>query len=52
MTQTFQYTVRDRSGKLVKGTISAESQTMVMQRLKAAFDPARILNPGRFVGGI
>jgi type IV pilus assembly protein PilC len=35
MTQTFQYTVRDRSGKLVKGTISAENQTMVMQRLKA-----------------
>jgi type IV pilus assembly protein PilC len=35
MTQTFQYTVRDRSGKLVKGTISADNQTMVMQRLKA-----------------
>jgi type IV pilus assembly protein PilC len=35
MTTTFQYTVRDRSGKLVKGTISAENQTMVMQRLKA-----------------
>ncbi|HEY5200149.1 MAG TPA: type II secretion system F family protein [Acidothermaceae bacterium] len=35
MTTTFQYTVRDRAGKLVKGTISAENQTMVMQRLKA-----------------
>jgi len=35
MTTTFQYTVRDRSGKLVKGTITAENQTMVMQRLKA-----------------
>ncbi len=35
MTTTFQYTVRDRSGKLVKGTISADNQTMVMQRLKA-----------------
>ena len=36
MTTTFQYTVRDRAGKLVKGTISAENQTMVMQRLKAS----------------
>ena len=36
MTTTFQYTVRDRSGKLVKGTITAENQTMVMQRLKAS----------------
>jgi type IV pilus assembly protein PilC len=35
MTTTFQYTVRDRAGKLVKGTISADSQTIVMQRLKA-----------------
>jgi type IV pilus assembly protein PilC len=35
MTTTFQYTVRDRAGKLVKGTISAENQTIVMQRLKA-----------------
>jgi type IV pilus assembly protein PilC len=35
MTTTFQYTVRDRAGKLVKGTITAENQTMVMQRLKA-----------------
>jgi glycolate oxidase FAD binding subunit len=24
----------------------------VMQRLKSEFDPRRILNPGRFVGGI
>ncbi|HEY8730034.1 MAG TPA: type II secretion system F family protein [Acidothermaceae bacterium] len=35
MSTTFQYTVRDRAGKLVKGTITAESQTIVMQRLKA-----------------
>ncbi|HEY5455858.1 MAG TPA: type II secretion system F family protein [Acidothermaceae bacterium] len=35
MTTTFQYTVRDRAGKLVKGTISADNQTIVMQRLKA-----------------
>jgi len=35
MSTTFQYTVRDRAGKLVKGTITADSQTIVMQRLKA-----------------
>ena len=43
MTTTFQYTVRDRAGKLVKGTISAENQTMVMQRLKAGgYSPVSI----------
>jgi type IV pilus assembly protein PilC len=35
MTTTFQYSVRDRSGKLVNGTLQAENQTIVMQRLKS-----------------
>ncbi len=35
MTATFQYSVRDRAGKLVNGTISAENQTAVVQRLKS-----------------
>jgi type IV pilus assembly protein PilC len=43
MTTTFQYTVRDRAGKLVKGTISADNQTIVMQRLKAGgYSPVSI----------
>jgi type IV pilus assembly protein PilC len=33
-TMTFQYSVRDRAGKLVSGTLDAESQTAVVQRLK------------------
>src|SRR5450755_3181802 len=44
MSTTFQYTVRDRAGKLVKGTITAESQTIVMQRLKAGgYAPVSII---------
>jgi len=35
MTTTFQYSVRDRAGKLVSGTLVAENQALVVQRLKA-----------------
>lgn len=35
MTTTYQYSVRDRGGKLVSGTLSAENETLVVQRLKA-----------------
>lgn len=35
MSATFQYSVRDRAGKLVRGTLQAENQTVVMQRLKS-----------------
>lgn len=35
MTTTFQYSVRDRSGKLVSGTLNAENETLVVQRLKS-----------------
>ena len=35
MTTTYQYSVRDRAGKLVSGTLVAENQTLVVQRLKA-----------------
>jgi type IV pilus assembly protein PilC len=34
-TTTFQYSVRDRAGKLVSGTLDAESQAQVAQRLKS-----------------
>jgi type IV pilus assembly protein PilC len=35
MSTTFQYSVRDRAGKLVSGTIAADSQTLAVSRLKA-----------------
>lgn len=35
MTTTYQYSVRDRAGKLVAGTLVAENETLVVQRLKA-----------------
>jgi type IV pilus assembly protein PilC len=35
MTTAYQYSVRDRSGKLVTGSITAESEALVVQRLKA-----------------
>jgi type IV pilus assembly protein PilC len=34
MATTFQYSVRDRAGKIVTGTLDADSQAMVAQRLK------------------
>ena len=33
-TLTYDYSVRDRTGKIVSGTLEAESQTAVVQRLK------------------
>ena len=33
-TLTFEYAVRDRDGKLVKGTLDAENQGQVVQKLK------------------
>ena len=33
-TMTFQYSVRDKAGKLVNGTLEAESQAAVATRLK------------------
>jgi type IV pilus assembly protein PilC len=35
MATTFQYSVRDSAGKLVQGSIDAENEGMVVQRLKA-----------------
>lgn len=35
MTTTYQYSVRDRAGKLVSGTLTADSEALVVQRLKA-----------------
>jgi type IV pilus assembly protein PilC len=35
MTTTFQYSVRDRAGKLVSGSLAADSEALVVQRLKA-----------------
>jgi type IV pilus assembly protein PilC len=36
MSTTYQYSVRDRAGKLITGTMSADSEAMVVQRLKSA----------------
>lgn len=42
-TLTFEYAVRDRSGKLVKGTLEAENQGQVVQKLKTmGFAPVSI----------
>src|SRR3954452_24429987 len=42
-TATFNYSVRDRGGKLVSGSIDAESPAAVAQRLKAmGYSPVRI----------
>lgn len=35
MTTTFQYSVRDRAGKLVRGTLQADNEAIVTQRLKS-----------------
>ncbi len=32
---TYKYSVRDRSGKLVNGELSAETESAVVQRLKS-----------------
>ncbi|MBX5448282.1 MAG: type II secretion system F family protein, partial [Acidothermus cellulolyticus] len=43
MTATYQYSVRDRSGKLLTGTLAADSETAVAQRLRAmGFAPISI----------
>jgi type IV pilus assembly protein PilC len=43
MATTFQYTVRDRSGKLVHGTLEADSQAAVVTRLKGmGYAPVRV----------
>jgi len=34
MTQTYQYKVRDRTGKLLTGTLEADSEMLVLQRLR------------------
>ena len=33
-TLTYEYSVRDRTGKIVSGTLEAESQAAVVQKLK------------------
>ncbi|MBX6372391.1 MAG: type II secretion system F family protein, partial [Acidothermus sp.] len=43
MTATYQYSVRDRSGKLLSGTLAADSEAAVAQRLRAmGFAPISI----------
>ena len=42
-TTTFEYSVRDRGGKLITGTLEAESQAHVAQKLKSmGYAPVRI----------
>jgi len=48
MTTTFQYSVRDRSGKVITGTMAAEHQGMVAQRLKSmGYAPLTITTSGQ-----
>lgn len=43
MATTFQYSVRDRAGKLVNGTLEADSQALVVTKLKSmGFSPVQI----------
>jgi type IV pilus assembly protein PilC len=50
-TATFTYSVRDRSGKLVSGTIDAESSAAVANRLKAmGYAPVRITEQNSGIG--
>jgi len=43
MATTFQYSVRDRAGKLVNGTLEADSQAVVVTKLKSmGFSPVQI----------
>lgn len=47
MATTFAYSVRDRAGQLVKGTLDGESQAAVVQRLKAmGYAPVAIQEAG------
>src|SRR5947199_10132460 len=44
-TMTFQYSVRDKAGKLVSGSLEAESETAVVTRLKSmGYAPVSISN--------
>ena len=47
----------ERAPRVVKDTVDvwgpvAPEALAIMRRLKSEFDPAGILNPGRFVGGL
>jgi glycolate oxidase FAD binding subunit len=49
--------VVERAPRVVKDTVDvwgpvAPEALAIMRRLKSEFDPAGILNPGRFVGGL
>ena len=49
-TMTYEYSVRDRTGKIVSGTLEADSQTAVVQKLKtmgyAPLSASRSTRPG------
>ena len=45
-------TVLDGAGRVGEQWPDAGGAQVVMERLKARFDPARIFRPGAFVGGI
>ncbi|MFL6136899.1 MAG: type II secretion system F family protein [Frankiaceae bacterium] len=52
MATTFQYSVRDRTGKLVTGTLDAESPTAVAQRLKQMGYAPVAINEAKGAGGL
>jgi type IV pilus assembly protein PilC len=53
MPDTYNYRVRDRSGNLIKGTLEADSEPLVLQRLREmGYTPLEVLQEKKKIGQI
>jgi type IV pilus assembly protein PilC len=53
MADTYNYRVRDRSGNLIKGTLEADSEPLVLQRLREmGYTPLEVLQEKKNIGQI
>jgi type IV pilus assembly protein PilC len=53
MPDTYNYRVRDRSGNLIKGTLEADSEPLVLQRLREmGYTPLEVLQEKKNIGQI